>query len=269
MIRKGYYLKARTTQDSAIAKCPPHIREVWDWLLLTASHEDTKHQERGQVICTYSRIQEELAWYVGWRKHTYTKAQIAQAMKTIRTLSMITTTKTPRSTLVTIKNYSRYQDPKNYASAIRNVTTSASTKPSRTTTLYNNTEELIINNKGISFKNKELQAAFSEFRKMRNKIKKPMTERAEQLIVKKLEGFYPGQTNMQIACLNQSIENCWQTLYVVKEDPAAIIARNKPAPRTQAVEQTEAQRQNAREAAAKVRKQLAEKMSTKTKVPPK
>lgn len=265
-IPKGYYLKARVTQDSAIGKCPPHIREVWDWLLLTASHQDTKYSDRGQVICDYKRIQEELAWYVGWRKNTYTHSQIAQAMKTIRQLSMITTQKTTAKTIVTIVNYSRYQDPKNYTNAIRNATTNAISKPIRTTTLYNNEEEKRKKTKGIVFENKELKDTFSEFETMRNKIKKPMTEKAKQLIIKKLNTLYPNQINMQIKCLNQSIENCWQTLYPVKLEQNVGI-RPKPAEPT--AEISDEVRSLGREKIEKIRKDMAERFYAKTKIPPK
>lgn len=218
MIPKGYYLKARTSQDSAIGKCPPHIREVWDWLLLTASHQDTKYCDRGQVICDYKRIQEELAWYVGWRKRTYAHSQIAQAMKTMRKLSMITTSKTTRNTIVTIINYSRYQDPKNYTNAIQSASRSALTKPTRTPTLYNNEKKERKNNKETVFSNSGLEEAFIEFEKMRNKIKKPMTDKARELIINKLNGLYPNQINMQIKSLHQSIENCWQSVFAVKQE---------------------------------------------------
>ncbi len=57
---------------------------------------------------------------------------------------------------------------------------------------------------------------WEDFRKMRNKIGKPMTDRAVQLIWKQLEklqsdGYDPN------ACLDQSIRNCWQDVYPLKD----------------------------------------------------
>ena len=58
---------------------------------------------------------------------------------------------------------------------------------------------------------------FEEYKKMRQKIKKPMTDRAIELAVKKLdtlksEGYDPQQV------LEQSILNSWQGLFPLKDD---------------------------------------------------
>lgn len=229
MIPNGYYIKARIYLSSKISTCPPHVREVWDWLLMSASHEDNKYCKRGQVICNYANIQEDLKWFIGWRKKTYSHMQIAQAMKTLRKLSMITTRKTTRNTIVTITNYHRYQDPNNYKSTSTNTTRNTFTEHSRNTTLLYNNKEL--KNKHIVFDNIELQETFNEFIKMRNKIKKPLTDRAVLLIKNKLDRLYPNQINKQIACLNQSIENCWQTIYPIKVDSNQLINIQRTPPK--------------------------------------
>lgn len=126
-IKGGYYLKARCIQDSDISKTAPHIREIWDWLLKEANHTDTSVCKRGQCIRSYSDIQEGLAWWAGWRKHTYSKAQCEISMKWLTAHTMITTMKTTRGLLVTICNYDFYQNPENYETH-----RSATTKPTRT-----------------------------------------------------------------------------------------------------------------------------------------
>lgn len=119
-IKGGYYIKARCIQNSEIAIMPPYIREIWDWLLKEANHSDKKTNgitiKRGQLIRTFKDIQEGLHWMIGWRKMTYKKWQCENAMKFLRERTMITTTKTTRGMLITICNYSLYQDPKNYES---------------------------------------------------------------------------------------------------------------------------------------------------------
>jgi phage replication O-like protein O len=57
---------------------------------------------------------------------------------------------------------------------------------------------------------------FEEFKKMRKKIKKPMTKRAEELVIKELgklkeKGSDPNEV------LEQSIRNDWQDVYPIKE----------------------------------------------------
>lgn len=117
-ITGGYILKARSIQQSEISKCSPCVREVWDWLLMNATHKQKQHNgfivERGQLFCSYSDIRNGLAWYIGWRKMTYSERSTKDAMKRLRKRTMICTTKRPRGMLVTICNYNAFQTPENY-----------------------------------------------------------------------------------------------------------------------------------------------------------
>jgi len=114
----GYYLKARKIQESKIAHVPPHIREIWDWLLKEANHKDKKYcgfiVKRGQLFRTYKEIRDGLHWMVGYRKKTYSEDQAKKAMKFLRDNLMITTAKALGGVLITIINYNTYQNPKNY-----------------------------------------------------------------------------------------------------------------------------------------------------------
>lgn len=117
-IEGGFILKARAIFNSEVAHAPPHVREVWDWLLLNANHKPQISSGRligrGQLWTSYDEIREALHWYVGFRKCRYSKAQICQAIRTTRKGSMITTLKTTRGMVVTIVNYDKYQDPEMY-----------------------------------------------------------------------------------------------------------------------------------------------------------
>lgn len=77
----------------------------------------------------------------------------------------------------------------------------------------------------IYFPNDEsLNQAFMEYLEMRKKIKKPMTDRAVELAMKKLKElsaipFSEGIDNdVAIKILEQSTMNCWQGLFPLKED---------------------------------------------------
>ena len=62
---------------------------------------------------------------------------------------------------------------------------------------------------------KELGNTLKEFVEMRKTLKKPMTARALELLIKNLKKL----TNLeseQIEILNQSIEHGWQTVYPLK-----------------------------------------------------
>jgi hypothetical protein len=57
-----------------------------------------------------------------------------------------------------------------------------------------------------------------DFLLMRRSIKRPATERAQKNIFAALEKMYPGETNMQIVSVEQSITNSWQGVFKIKED---------------------------------------------------
>ena len=61
---------------------------------------------------------------------------------------------------------------------------------------------------------------WNKFKDMRKKIKKPMTEYAEELIIKELDKITNNE-DTQIAILNQSIMNSWQGVFPLKNKPTA------------------------------------------------
>jgi hypothetical protein len=66
-------------------------------------------------------------------------------------------------------------------------------------------------------KSKKFQETFREFKLMRKTIRKPMTKRAEELILKKLEKLSSSEDE-QITILENSIMNSWQGIYPFKDD---------------------------------------------------
>ncbi len=156
-------MKARCIQDSEIAHAPPHIREIWDWLLKEANHEDKKYSgiviKRGQCLRSYADIQEGLSWKIGWRKQQYTKGNCETSMKYLKRTEMITTRKTTRGMLITICNYDLYQDPKSYENH-RRTTKDTIGEPQYDDTINKN------------YKKKEVNKGFDDFLGMFNNLKK-------------------------------------------------------------------------------------------------
>lgn len=66
-----------------------------------------------------------------------------------------------------------------------------------------------------NFTDEELEQTIYEFIKMRKAIKKPMTTRALELLIEKLNKMASNEEE-KIAILNQSIEHGWQTVYPLK-----------------------------------------------------
>ena len=64
---------------------------------------------------------------------------------------------------------------------------------------------------------RELREALSSFCAMRKEIKKPLSERAFSMVLKKLDDL--GDTDKRKTdIVNQSILHCWQSVYPIKED---------------------------------------------------
>ena len=64
----------------------------------------------------------------------------------------------------------------------------------------------------------ELNKALADFKKHRRQLKAPMTDRAFELMVGKLEKLSGGDERKKIAILNQSIENGWKGVFELKTD---------------------------------------------------
>lgn len=73
-----------------------------------------------------------------------------------------------------------------------------------------------VNKNILSAKPEPLQSAYMDFIEMRNKIKKPLTDKALQLVVSKVERL-SDNIDTQIAIINQSVEHCWQTVYPLND----------------------------------------------------
>lgn len=78
--------------------------------------------------------------------------------------------------------------------------------------------ETTTQSKTVEVKEKtELEKTLDEFIKMRKAIKKPITEEWIKLVKQKLEKMYPGNQDLQIQVLQNSISNSWQWVFPLKE----------------------------------------------------
>jgi len=114
MISGGYIIQPRCFDESEASKLPPVTRELWFYLLRKVNHKDNCKFKRGQGFFALEDIQKDLSWMVGFRKMTYSKPQLVKSLRRLREGNMVETTKATRGVLVTVCNYSIYQDPKNY-----------------------------------------------------------------------------------------------------------------------------------------------------------
>ncbi|QGY44164.1 hypothetical protein GM418_10985 [Maribellus comscasis] len=95
---------------------PPHFREVWLYLLLTANHAENRVSgrviKRGQTLTDYNEIIQALSWSGGKPPRKYTKTNIQVALRYLERSGMIIKTKSTKKIIVTIKNYDVYQSLK-------------------------------------------------------------------------------------------------------------------------------------------------------------
>lgn len=64
----------------------------------------------------------------------------------------------------------------------------------------------------------ELRQAVDEFKAMRSRMRKPMTELAVKLLLKRLDKLAQGDEQKMVAMLMQSIENGWSGVYELKQE---------------------------------------------------
>lgn len=112
-IKGGYILQPRILDKSNIMKSPPIVRELWFYLLRKVNWKDGK-LPRGTGFFQFEDIQNDLCWYVGFRKMKYSKPQISKALRRICEENMTETMKATRGVIITVLNYNHYQEPKNY-----------------------------------------------------------------------------------------------------------------------------------------------------------
>ena len=112
----GYILLARKVDMSPIKESPPHVREVWLWILRNVKWKDNGILKRGQISTSYNEIQDGLSWKIGYRKMRYEKHQIQRSIRVLTKATMVTTAKAIHGMVITVLNFNKYQTPKNYES---------------------------------------------------------------------------------------------------------------------------------------------------------
>lgn len=215
------------------------IRSNWIWnekpfsrgqafldLLLMVNHEDNKIMfngslteiKRGSGITSLRKLSEK--W--GWSKNKV--KYFLDQLKIDKMLDYKTDTK---KTLVSIENYSLYQsrDLEKGQQEDTNEPPKGNkkeTKGKQKDTNKNDKEgnKNLKNDKNIYIgdftANKLLLETISNFVEMRKEIKKPMTDKAIQLMLKKLKGLSEVE-EIQIKILETSIINSWQGIFPLKE----------------------------------------------------
>jgi len=110
---KGWVKLHRKMYESEITKMPPVMRELWIYLLIKVSHAGYKNLKKGQGFFKLRDVREDLSWYSGFRKESYSTSQISKALRRLHEGNLVETTKTTNGVLVTILKYDNYQEKNN------------------------------------------------------------------------------------------------------------------------------------------------------------
>jgi hypothetical protein len=102
--------------DSDIMNQSPLVLKLWLWFLMKANWKDRDQLKRGEFVTTIAEMQEAMSHFAGWRKITPTRDQIRSAYEGLAYTTRITTRKTTRGMIISIINYSTYQNTLSYVS---------------------------------------------------------------------------------------------------------------------------------------------------------
>ena len=176
--------------------------------------------DRGQYITSKLKLANKFGW---------TYRHVENFLKALKNDEMITYRTTNRYIVVTIVNYNTFQgsddenDEQNDEQIKNRLGTDDEQIRNEATQLRRikkDKKEKKVNNKVDLFKNKskDFINTLNEFKKMREKNKKKMTDYAIELLVKKLDKM-TNDENEQIAIMERSIENCWQGIFPLDNNP--------------------------------------------------
>lgn len=114
-INGGYIIVARKILDSEIMEKPPLYSKLWLWMLNQAKFKSGGNNlKRGQFKTSINEMREAVSWKVGYRKVLPTSKEIRRAYEWLTKGLMVGTTKVTGGMIITILNYDKYQNQKNY-----------------------------------------------------------------------------------------------------------------------------------------------------------
>jgi len=113
-IEGGFFIIARSLFEHRLMNKPPLNFKLWAWMLFKANFKDHGKLKRGQLLTSIEEMREAMSYLVGYRKEKPSRDEIRNCYEAFAKTTMITTAKTTRGMIITILNYDKYQNPKNY-----------------------------------------------------------------------------------------------------------------------------------------------------------
>lgn len=228
MQQQGWVSIHRSVLDNFVWRDRPfNMGAAWIDLILMANHEEKKMPldghlfiiKRGQTFTSVRSLADRWGW---------SKVKVSRFLTLLEEDEMVKLERSKNGTLLTLVNYDNFQDCRDD----KKTPSGHQTDTKRTISGRNNNdnnENNENNDNNITplppskgertqryFPNDELlEKTFSDFREMRKKIKAPMTDRAIELMVNKINKHDP---DVAVKMLEQSIVRGWKDIYELKDD---------------------------------------------------
>lgn len=217
-MKQGWVSVHRQIQDHWLWGDKPFSQgQAWIDLIMLANYENKKMPYKGEVItCERGTVNLSISYLAnrwGW-----SRKRAKNFLNLLESDGMVSTNATTHRTVITIENYSVYNDVPTTKS-----TTRVSTKEQQgyqqgysKGSITNNINNINKYN-NIYDADPRLDAAIKEFVTFRKKLKKPMTDHAVKLMIAKLNRLST-DIEEQVEILNQSILNGWQGIFPLKKN---------------------------------------------------
>lgn len=228
MAKKPYIPLARSLQEHWLWDAKPYSPgQAWIDLLFAANYTDKTTVLRGEVV-TCKRGDVNLSMLELGHRWGWERGKVKRFLNKLEADGMVTVNATTRRTTITIENYGIYNDTRS-TDDTTDTTTDTTTDAQQMLQQTHITKERKKEKKEkkeintiksvLALAPPEMVPALRDFVDMRQTIKAPLTARALELLIGKVNKLSGGDVAKSIAILNQSIENGWKGVYELKTTP--------------------------------------------------
>lgn len=210
-MQKDWIKLYRGLKQKAFYKKAEYL-QLWIHLLLSVGHGEkeilwngqSRKLEPGQMITGRDALSRETG---------INRSKIERILKFFENEQQIEQQKTTKFRLITLKNWSEYQQSEQRFE--QQVSNKRATSEQQVST--NNKVKNIKNDKNIYkyIADEKFLKTFTDFLEMRKKKKNPATERAQELLLDKLHGH---TIEDAISMLERSIERGWQGVFPLQDN---------------------------------------------------
>lgn len=148
--------------------------------------------------------------------------QVRTALSHLKSTGEITDYQQANCRVITVNNWNEYQGDNRQSNRRSTGNQQAANRQSTADKEYKEYKEGEEDKEYKYYPNDEtLDKAFSDYVSMRKQIKKPLTDRAIELAIKKLNDLSGGDNDKAVQIIEQSVMNSWQGLFPLKSERTA------------------------------------------------